>query len=64
MSNTYTHLKTRIKNMEAEYKALLNSPSRTPQMMQRMEEIERVIPYIRDIKWEIVRERLLSPIQE
>lgn len=54
-------LRTRIKALETEYTTLVKSETSTLREMQRIDEIEQLIPYVREIKWEIVRERLLQP---
>ena len=43
---TYSHLKTRIKALEQEYRQLLHAPNRSLQMMLRMEQIEKMLPYV------------------
>lgn len=43
---TYSHLKTRIKALEQEYRQLLHTPNRSLQMMLRMEQIEKMLPYV------------------
>lgn len=57
-------LRTKIKALETEYRQLIQSETSTTDEMNRIEYIESLIPYVREIKWEIVKERLLSPIQE
>jgi hypothetical protein len=56
-------LATRIKLLETEYTHLVKSETSTLAEMQRIDEIEQLIPYVQAIKWEIVRERLLQPEQ-
>ena len=53
---------TRIKALETEYKHLVKSETSTLKEMQRIDEIEQLIPYVHAIKWEIVKQRLNQPI--
>ena len=55
-------LATRIKALETEYKQLVKSETSTLKEMQRIDEIEQLIPYVHAIKWEIVKQRLNQPI--
>ena len=43
----YKHLKTRIRAMEREHAKLMQAQNRTPQMMDRLNQIEQLIPYIK-----------------
>jgi len=54
-------LRTKIKALETEYTHLVKSETSTLAEMQRIDEIEQLIPYVQAIKWEIVRERLTQP---
>ena len=54
-------LRTRITALESEYRQLIQSHTSTLTEMQRIDQIETLIPYVRDWKWEAVRERLLEP---
>lgn len=54
-------LKTKILALETEYRQLIQSETSTLEEMKRIDEIEQLIPYMRSVKWEIVRERLLMP---
>jgi len=56
-------LRTKIKLLETEYTHLVKSETSTLKEMQRIDEIETLLPYVREIKWEIVRERLLQITQ-
>lgn len=51
-------LRTKIKSLEEEYKTLLSSHTSTLTEMHRIDQIETLIPYVREWKWEAVRERL------
>lgn len=55
-------LRTRIKALETEYTTLVKSETSTLREMQRIDEIEQLIPYVHNIKWEIVKQRLNQPI--
>jgi hypothetical protein len=57
-------LATRIKALKTEYTHLVKSETSTLKEMQRIDEIEQLIPYVQAIKWEIVRERLTRPEQK
>lgn len=63
MTTTKPTLATRIKLLETEYTNLVKSETSTLKEMQRIDEIEQLIPYVREMKWEIVRERLTQPEQ-
>lgn len=54
-------LRTKIAALETEYTLLVKSETSTLAEMHRIDQIEQLIPYVRDIKWEIVRQRLLQP---
>mgnify|MGYP000912517240 CR=1 FL=1 len=54
-------LRTKIAALEPEYTLLVKSETSTLAEMHRIDQIEQLIPYVRDIKWEIVRQRLLQP---
>jgi hypothetical protein len=56
-------LRTKIAALETEYTHLVKSETSTLAEMQRIDEIEQLIPYVQAIKWEIVRERLTRPTQ-
>lgn len=56
-------LRTKIAALETEYTQLVKSETSTLKEMQRIDEIESMLPYVREIKWEIVRQRLLQPEQ-
>jgi hypothetical protein len=64
MNKTKPTLATRIKALETEYTHLVKSETSTLKEMQRIDEIEQLIPYVQAIKWEIVRERLTRPEQK
>jgi hypothetical protein len=64
MTTTKPTLATRIKALETEYTHLVKSETSTLAEMQRIDEIEQLIPYVQAIKWEIVRERLTRPEQK
>jgi len=51
-------LQTKILELETEYRQLIQSETSTLQEMHRIDQIETLIPYVRDWKWEAVRERL------
>ena len=55
-------LRTKIKLLETEYTNLVKSETSTLKELHRMEEIEQLIPYVHNIKWEIVKQRLNQPI--
>ena len=54
----YKTLAERIQALETEYRQLIASETSTLQEMQRIDQIETLIPYVREWKWEAVRERL------
>lgn len=54
-------LRTRILALETEYRTLIASETSTLTEMHRIDEIEQLLFYVRDWKWEAVRERLLKP---
>ncbi len=54
-------LQTKILELETEYRQLIQSETSTLQEMQRIDEIESLLFYVREWKWEAVRERLLKP---
>lgn len=54
-------LRTKILALESEYRQLIASETSTLQEMQRIDYIETLIPYVREWKWEAVRERLTQP---
>jgi cell division protein FtsL len=59
----YDHLQTKIKRLEEEYRRLMESTTPTTSAeLSRIEEIEQLIPYVHNIKWEIVKQRLNQPI--
>ena len=51
-------LQTKILELETEYRQLIASETSTLQEMHRIDQIETLIPYVREWKWEAVRERL------
>ena len=51
-------LRTRIQALETEYRQLIASETSTLKEMQRIDEIESLLFYVREWKWEAVRERL------
>ncbi len=53
-------LRTKILEMETEYRQLIASETSTLQEMQRIDHIETLIPYVREWKWEAVRTRLTT----
>jgi len=53
-------LAERITALETEYNNLIRSNTSTLKEMQRIDEIEQSIPYVRAWKWELVRERLTT----
>lgn len=57
----YQTLAERITALETEYNQLIRSNTSTLKEMQRIDEIEQSIPYVREWKWELVRERLIEP---
>lgn len=57
----YQTLAERITELETEYNQLIRSNTSTLKEMQRIDEIEQSIPYVREWKWELVRERLIEP---
>jgi hypothetical protein len=59
----YRTLAERIHELETEYNNLIRSNTSTLKEMQRIDQIERSIPYVRAWKWELVRERLIEPEQ-
>lgn len=56
-------LQTKILELETEYRQLIQSETSTLQEMHRIDEIESLLFYVREWKWEAVRERLLKPEQ-
>ncbi len=54
-------LQTKILELETEYRQLIQSETSTLTEMHRINHIETLIPYVREWKWEAVRERLLKP---
>ena len=54
----YQTLSARIQALETEYRQLIQSETSTLQEMQRIDEIESLLFYVREWKWEAVRERL------
>lgn len=63
MTPTQRKLRTIISALETEYNNLIRSNTSTLKEMQRIDEIEQSIPYVRAWKWELVRERLMQPDQ-
>ncbi len=61
MTKSYQTLSARIQALETEYRTLIQSETSTLQEMHRINHIETLIPYVREWKWEAVRERLLKP---
>ena len=51
-------LQTKILELETEYRQLIQSETSTLQEMHRIDEIESLLFYVREWKWEAVRERL------
>lgn len=51
----------RITALETEYNLLIRSNTSTLKEMQRIDQIEQSIPYVRAWKWELVREMLIEP---
>lgn len=60
MTTTNAKLQTIITTLETEYNNLIRSNTSTLKEMQRIDEIEQSIPYVRAWKWELVRERLTT----
>ena len=58
MTKPYQTLSARILALETEYRTLIASETSTLQEMHRIDHIETLIPYVREWKWEAVRERL------
>jgi len=57
-----TALQTKILELETEYRTLIQSETSTLTEMHRIDQIETLIPYVRDWKWEMVRTRLTTQI--
>ena len=53
-------LQTKILELETEYRQLIQSETSTLQEMHRIDEIESLLFYVREWKWEAVRERLIG----
>ncbi len=53
-------LRTKILELETEYRQLIASETSTLQEMQRIDEIEQLLFYVREWKWEAVRTRLTT----
>jgi len=58
MTKSYQTLSARITALESEYRQLIQSHTSTLTEMHRIDQIETLIPYVREWKWEAVRERL------
>ena len=53
-------LQTKILELETEYRQLIQSETSTLQEMHRIDEIESLLFYVREWKWEAVRTRLTT----
>ena len=55
-------LRTKILALETEYRTLIASETSTLQEMHRIDQIESLLFYVREWKWEAVRERLTRTV--